>query len=187
VQGCMAKEPLDRFSSAAELATKLAALGRGELVTIVTAATPLGRARRLRPIALVGAAALGVLVVAGVLVEHGLSRPGTTAPAPGAAVARAAPAPFVTLTFESEPPGAEVRLVSEGRLLGLTPFRHAFPRRDATLVVEIARAGYAPVRLEVSTAAPRTVSATLSRAPKPSRRARARHLGSEKTIDPFPR
>jgi serine/threonine protein kinase len=194
VQGCMAKEPLDRFSSAAELAAKLAALARGETVSIVTAATSLGRPRRLWHVALGVAAALGALVLASVVVERGLTRSST--PAPASAVDRRpgstpqpARAPFVKVTFESEPAGAEARLVSDGSLLGVTPFRRAFPRRDAVVIVEIARAGYEPVRLEVSTSATRTVSVLLSSA-RPARAARPRRperIGSEKTIDPFPR
>ncbi|HVU51133.1 MAG TPA: serine/threonine-protein kinase, partial [Polyangia bacterium] len=74
VQGCMAKEPLDRFSSAAELGAQLAALARGERVSIVTPATPLGRPRRLRTIALAAAGALGVLAGGSFLVERALSR-----------------------------------------------------------------------------------------------------------------
>ncbi|HVU51832.1 MAG TPA: hypothetical protein VHL80_14145, partial [Polyangia bacterium] len=77
---------------------------------------------------------------------------------------------------------------------GVTPFRHSFPRSSAPIAVELAHAGYAPVRLEVPATAPRTVSATLSRLrpsrtrPPPTRvdrRRRGGHLGSERTIDPF--
>jgi serine/threonine-protein kinase len=195
VQGCMAKEPLDRFSSAAELASKLAALGRGERVAIVTPATPLGRPRRLRTVALAVVGALGALALGSVLIERGLSR--ATAPTRASAapaLQRSAPS-FVTLTFESEPAGAEVRLFSTGgatsTLLGVTPFRHAFPRSETLVSVELAHVGYAPVRLQVPATAPRTVSATLAplRSPRPSSRAhhsrRGGHLGSEKTIDPF--
>jgi serine/threonine-protein kinase len=195
VQGCMAKEPLDRFSSASELGAKLAALARGESVSIVTSTTLRGRPRRLRTIALATAAVLAVLGLGSLLVERALSRltahPGVAPSAPAVAP-RPAAAPFVTLTFESEPAGAEARLVPDGALLGVTPFRRAFPRATAPILVELARPGYTPVRLEVSTAAPRAVSATLAKArPRrvdraPSRRSHRRErLGSEKTIDPF--
>jgi serine/threonine-protein kinase len=197
VQGCMAKEPLDRFSSAAELAAKLAALGRGERVSIVTPATPLGRPRRFRTVALVTAGALGALALGSVVVERVLAR-ATTPQGVAAAPAPRAPAPpsFVTLTFESDPPGSEARLVAGGVgvLLGVTPFRHAFPRSAAVLAVELSHTGYAPVRLEVQAEAPRTVSATLPRL-RPARASagprrpapwpRRPHVGAEKTIDPF--
>jgi hypothetical protein len=184
VQGCMAKEPLDRFSSAAELATKLAALARGETVSIVTAATPLRRARRLRTLVLGGAGALALFGLGGVIVERAPGR--TVAPAIPIGAARPAPA-TVTLTFESEPAGAETRLSSDGTLLGVTPFRRAFPRRDDVVTIEIEREGFEPVRLQVSTASNRTVSAMLARPTRPARPRRAARLGSEKTIDPFPR
>jgi serine/threonine-protein kinase len=197
VQGCMAKEPLDRFSSARELGAKLAALARGESVSIVTSTTLRGRPRRLRTIALATAGALAVLGLGSFLVERGLSRltsrAGVAVSAP-AAPPRPAAAPFVILTFESEPAGAEARLAPAGALLGVTPFRRAFPRSTTPIVVELARPGYTPVRLEVSTAAPRAVSATLAKArPRPLDHAtsrsrshrRSEHLGSEKTIDPF--
>jgi serine/threonine-protein kinase len=196
VQGCMAKEPLDRFSSASELGAKLSALSRGEAVSIVTGATSLGRARRLPVRALGVAAALGGLLLAGFLVARGWPRPSGRAEAralPAAPPLTSTAAPFVTLTFESEPPGAEARLVSDGALLGLTPFRRAFARRAGTVLVDVARAGHETVRLEVSTAATRTVRAILSpRAPlpRPARAPASRGigpLGSEKTIDPFPR
>jgi hypothetical protein len=197
VQGCMAKEPLDRFSSAAELGSKLAALARGERVAIVTPVTPLRRQRRLRTIALATAGALGVLALGSFLVERALSRAASPQTVVRAApVARVPEARLVTLTFESEPAGAEVRLVEGGAggvhgvLLGVTPFRHSFPRSDAPVTVELSHAGYAPVRLEVPATAPRTVSATFAkrRAPRaagPHRGSAKRHLGSEKTIDPF--
>jgi Protein kinase domain len=187
VQGCMAKEPLDRFSSAAELATMLAALGRGETVSIVTAATPLRRARRLRTLVLGGAAALALFGLGVVVVERASSRIVAPAPAAAVAVARPAALAMVTLTFESDPAGAETRLLSDGTLLGVTPFRRAFPRRDDVVTLEIEREGFEPVRLQVSTAANRTVSATLARPTRPARPRRAAGLGSEKTIDPFPR
>src|SRR5205814_252070 len=80
------------------------------------------------------------------------------------------------------------RLASDGALLGVTPFRRAFPRRDAVAIVEISHAGYEPVRLEVSTSATRTVNVLLAASSaRPARPRRPERLGSEKTIDPFPR
>jgi hypothetical protein len=196
VQGCMAKEPLDRFSSATELGAKLSALARGETVSIVTATTSLGHPRRLGSVALGVAAALGVVVLAGVFVEHESSRPprltGARSPGPEPSASTSA-APFVTLTFDSEPAGAEARLVSDGALLGVTPFRRAFPRRTGIVLVTIARAGYETERLRVSTVATRTIRVILApREPlrRPTRRTGSRgraRLGSEKTIDPFHR
>jgi hypothetical protein len=162
----------------------------------VTGATSLGRARRPPLHALGVAAALGVLVLAGGLVARGWSRPSGRAEVRTSSAAPAvtsAAAPFVTLTFESEPGGAEARLVSDGALLGVTPFRRAFPRRAGTVLVAVAHTGHETVRVEVSTAATRTVRvilATRTPQPRPARTAASRGvapLGSEKTIDPFPR
>jgi serine/threonine-protein kinase len=187
VQGCMAKEPLDRFSSAAELATKLAALGRGESVSIVTPKTPLGRPRRLRVLALAIAGGLAVLGGGAFLVEravshfHAASREAIAVPAPETPPPSTA-ASVVTLTFESDPAGAQARLPG-GALLGVTPFRRAFPRRAEPIVVELVLDGYAPARLEVSTAAPRIVSATLAkvRGKKPPKAAHAAGSSSKRS------
>ncbi|HVX96897.1 MAG TPA: serine/threonine-protein kinase [Polyangia bacterium] len=195
VQGCMVKDSALRFSSAAELGATLAALGRGEIVPIVTGATSLRRPRRRRAVVL---AAVGVVLGGAAIAGASalLSPRGTELGAPVATAPAPAPAPaFVTLAFDSEPPGAEVRLVSDGTLLGLTPFRHAFPRGNDPIAVEFARAAFEPVRLDVRAAAPRSVSVRLSpvaalpdRAgtPRPAHRARG-HLGSEKTLNPFHR
>jgi serine/threonine-protein kinase len=200
VQGCMAKDSALRFSSAAELGVTLAALGRGEIVPIVTGATVTlrRRPRRRRVMALAaGVLAAAALGGAGVFVARRAPEPASpvaTAPAAVAAPSAAPPA-FVTLAFDSEPPGAEVRRAADGALLGVTPFRHAFVRGGEPVRVEFARSGYESVSVEVSTAAPRTVSARLSPAvslprrkgtPHPSRRAHG-HLGSEKTLNPFHR
>ena len=194
VQGCMAKEPLDRFSSADELASTFRALARGEVVSIVTAATPLRRPHRWTGALVAGAAALAVGAIA-VVGSRATQRTSHAPPRAAAVAARLGEAPavpaFVTLAFESDPPGAQARLVADGALLGVTPFRRAFPRRDTPLVVELAREGYDPVRLTLAAAADRTISATLARA-RPPRARRApssvpRPLGSEKTIDPFSR
>ena len=189
VQGCMAKRPSDRFASASELASTLRALARGEIVPIVTAATPLRRPRGRRTLAL-GAALALALIAAG---------RASMRPASPHAVALAGPAPaaapaFVTLVFDSDPAGAEVRSVADGALLGVTPFKRAFHRGPDALVVELVRSGYAPVRLTLSTAASRTINATMARtrrAPrrKPAHAARgwAWPVGSEKTLNPFSR
>jgi serine/threonine-protein kinase len=200
VQGCMVKDSSLRFSSAAELGATLAALGRGEIVPIVTGATLLRRPRHRRTVGLAAAVVLGVAALAGALTFLGRRAPVpapavATPPASAVAPAPAPPPAFVTLSFDSEPTGAEVRLGTDGALLGVTPFRHAFPRGDEPIGVEFARPGYEPVRLAISTAAPRTVSARLSPAVRPPRGAgtprahhRARgHLGSEKTLNPFHR
>jgi serine/threonine-protein kinase len=191
---CMAKEPASRFTSAAELATIFAALGRGEL-PVVPSVTVL-RERRTRFPRLV-AGAVGVALAAGlaavVVVERGRA-PAVTAPveaaAPGTGTG-ARPPSLATVAFESEPAGAEVRLANTGELLGVTPFRRAFARGADVPepVVEIAHEGFVPARATVPTAEGATVRVVLTRAPevppKPMRRRAPRRLDIEKTLDPF--
>jgi len=194
VQGCMAKRASDRLPSAGDLASTLRALARGEIVPIVTAATPLRRPRGRRTLAVLATAALAIAAVAA---GRALMRPATHA-SPQVFAAGSAPAAtpaFVTLVFESEPSGAEVRVVADGALLGLTPFKRAFRRGPDALVVDLVRGGYAPVRLTLSTTASRTINATLARGARASRRRPGgaahgwakRPVGSEKTLNPFSR
>jgi hypothetical protein len=152
-------------------------------------------------------AALGVGVSAGVaLLGAGFmgalrrsarpAAPAASLPAPPIAPA-AAPAPQaepgeITITFESDPPGAEAHLVGHDEPLGVTPFDRRFPRGDDTLAVELTRAGYEPVRVSAATAASRTISVTLRAVPSPAQPPAAQHhtrpghrLDSETTIDPF--
>jgi hypothetical protein len=195
VRGCMAKRAADRFPSAAELASTLRALARGEIVPIVTAATPLRRPRGKRVLAFATVAALALAALAGV---RALLRPAIHASAPVVVATAGAPPALVALVFESDPTGAEVRGVADGALLGVTPFKRAFRRSPEPLVVELVRRGYAPVRLTLSTMASRTIDARLARAARttlpartsPWKRKHAAHgwtLGSEKTLNPFSR
>jgi serine/threonine-protein kinase len=187
VQGCMAKRPEDRLGSASELAATFHALARGDFATARATLPPaplVPRRRWLWPVVALAVFGLGAAALAsrGSRAPH--PRP---APTPRHARPAAAPAAAVTLTFTSEPSGAEVRGPG-GERYGLTPFTRAFPRSDEPLALEVARDGYAVTRLLVAPSSPRAVSVTLARAPhRPHAKARARRLGSEKTIDPFRR
>jgi hypothetical protein len=192
VQRCMDKQPEARFTSAAELAGIFATLSRGEAVSV---ALPVVPGRRRWPIGgklALGLGALGALAVAVGLAGRPARRASRVAGAQASWSPASAVAAVVTIAFESEPAGAEARLAASGELLGLTPFRRAFPRRDQSLIVELRRAGFEPLRVAVSTASGRTVNATLAptkasgRAPA-TRTVPARRLGVEKTIDPFRR
>jgi serine/threonine-protein kinase len=188
VQRCMAKDPAARFSSAGELAATFAALGRGELpaVTSVTAARE--RRRRL-PRAAVALAALALASGAAAIALRSRA-PETSAPVAAPSRPPAAPAPTAaSVTFDSVPPGAEVRDVASGELLGVTPFRRAFAPGAPAVEVELVSEGFVPARRTV-TADTRVVRAELVAAPtRRSTRLQAkrpaRPLGVEKTIDPF--
>jgi hypothetical protein len=185
----MAKRPEDRLGSAAELARTFHALAQGDFATAraTLPPAPLGPGTRWR-----GPAAVVLALAAAAALAWRSSAPAPQPPAaPDQAVATkdpvATPAASVTLTFSSEPSGAEVRGPG-AELYGVTPFVRVFPRSDETLTMEVTRAGYAPTRLEVAPSSPRAVSVTLARAPRRAHaKARARRLGSEKTIDPFRR
>jgi hypothetical protein len=195
VQGCMAKDPADRFQTAGELAAIFQALARGEELSVSTG-IPRPRRRRTRWLAL---AAIGLLVASvaalGAIVGR---RPDPHVPVAPAASAAAKPAPPATVVVEfgSQPPGAEVRRVDNRELLGVTPFRRTFPRGrvNEDWLVEVSREGWEPVRLPMSLAASRALSVTLApsapkRAPRragPGRPA-AGPVDKDKTIDPFHR
>jgi serine/threonine-protein kinase len=189
VQRCMAKRPEDRFGSAAELARTFHALAQGDFATARATLPParLGPSTRWR-----GPAAVVLALAAAAALAWR-----STAPAPQALATpvqeaatnalAASPPSSVTLTFTSEPSGAQVR-GPRAELYGVTPFVRVFPRSDETLTLEVTRAGYAPTRLEVAPSSPRAVSVTLARAPRRAHaKSRVRRLGSEKTIDPFRR
>jgi serine/threonine-protein kinase len=195
VQRCMAKDPADRFQSAGELAAIFGALARGEELTISTG-VPRLRPRRGRWLALAG---LGLAAaVAVVLVHRPAPHPAptlATAPVPTAALPAAAPT--VVIEFASQPPGAEVRRVDGGELLGVTPFRRVFPRGRVNdeWLVEVSREGWEPVRLPMSLGSSRALSVKLApHATKAAAHRTARDRGGkpekveyDKTIDPFHR
>jgi serine/threonine-protein kinase len=190
VQRCMAKQPIERFGSAAELAATFRALAAGDFAAVHATIPPLPELRRSRRRYVEGGLALAALALVGLLFARARPprrpavRPIAEAPAKATGVTPP-PAVFVTLTFTSEPAGAEVR-GPIGELYGLTPFSRAFLRADDEQVIEVTRAGYAPVRLTVTPNAPRAVSVRLARA-RPAIVKPAQRFGSEKTIDPFRR
>jgi serine/threonine protein kinase len=197
VQGCMAKRPADRFAFAAGLSATFASLARGESIPISTGVPRLTPRRLGRSFWRAATAALAALALAWFCASR-LGRGPRVAPraprvpaqvsgAPAATTTSEASTALVTIVFETEPAGAEVRLAREGELLGVTPFRRAFPRRDDELLLEVSLARYEPARLAVSTRTARTLSVTLARRAPPPPRKGSHRLGSEKTIDPFRR
>ncbi len=185
VQRCMAKDPAARFSSASELGSTFAALGRGEL-PVVTSVTMSPRRtpfpRRVVAAVIFALVALAVGLTAVVV---------TTAGSPDApVVAQGAPhvagaTSLATVVFESEPSGAEVRLIATSELLGVTPFRRTFARQAPSPVVEIERVGFVVARATVPSSAGGTVRAVLVRAKAKAKARVHRRLDVEKTFDPF--
>ncbi|MDB4981484.1 MAG: pkn1B [Myxococcales bacterium] len=184
VQRCMAKDPAARFASASELAATFAALGRGELPVVSSLTGPRRRTpfpRRVVAAVVVALAALAALVAV-VTTRARPPEPNVVRAAPHAA----GPASLATVVFESEPSGAEVRLVATGELLGVTPFRRTFARPVPSPVVEIERVGFLVARATVPSSEGGTVRVVLARAKKAKAPGRAhRRLDVEKTFDPF--
>jgi hypothetical protein len=103
----------------------------------------------------------------------------------------------VLLEFESDPPGAETRLVGDDTLLGQTPFRLTKPADGDDAQYEMRLAGYAPRRdrvvlapgtptLRVGGALRKLAPAAAHgpRAPAPARRKKA---SRNATLNPFAR
>jgi serine/threonine-protein kinase len=207
VHRCLEKNPAERFQ-AAQLAEIFWSLSRGQSVRFTiredyrspTYITPSPRKRLGTQIAWgLGVGLTAALISAGVVSQfrgrHG--RPNTAAArseiAPplagraatssGAAESVAAPAQ-VTISFDSDPPGAEVRVVGNDTILGVTPFVHRFVKQDQAIEIELRAAGYEASHLTLSLGVSRTVSATMNRSVA-RRRAVPRELERESTIDPF--
>jgi serine/threonine protein kinase len=207
VHRCMEKSPDDRFT-AAKLAEILWALSKGEKVRFSIRDSyrlpSIGPPPRKR-IGVQVAWGLGVGITAALIsaavVGHVHNRPArpaadlpgaaaavTSAEAPataaGDAPAKSAPA-LVTISIDSEPPGAEARVAGSDTVLGTTPFVHQFPKQDGLLEIELRARGYEASRLSVTTAASGTASATLIKRQPPAVRPHRGPVTRDATIDPF--
>jgi hypothetical protein len=153
---------------------------------------------RRAPRRLVGAAAgaLALLVLAVVLLVHGRAAPAPVVVS-AAPTGRLAPLPAaperVTLTFNSEPPGAETRRLGDPELLGITPFAQVFPAGMGAEEFEMSKPGYEPARFRIALTADARVGGPLHKlrpskaraAPAPRRRAPS--ATRESTLNPFGR
>lgn len=227
---CMAKEPDDRFSSAAELAQIFSTLATGasvELTSIRAYAWPSARRTLSRRAVTVGAGLAAGMVLwlavhamrgawasrrtaddgasfiggpgaAGVgsagsagsgsrartaaathtgaepraathASAEGPMRAGRAEPEPSTAAGPAGDAPedpradWVTVTFRSSPPGAVVRRLPDGELIGITPFRQSFTETEHPLALEVRRAGYRRAIVRVTPARSQVVEVALDR------------------------
>jgi tRNA A-37 threonylcarbamoyl transferase component Bud32 len=135
---CLAKAPEQRFSSATELGALFARLAAGQSLPLMAVLRGHGR----RP--WLAAAAVGAVLLLGALVL----RPPASPPAPTTAAAHTPkvvpllPPRTVVLTFTSDPPGAETRVVGEAQLLGTTPFLLTQPASGAEVHYEMRLPGY---------------------------------------------
>ncbi|HET6280291.1 MAG TPA: serine/threonine-protein kinase, partial [Polyangia bacterium] len=212
IHRCLDKDPEARFSSAAQLAEIFGRLGRGEPVQFTATDTYLG-ARRSRHMAVRRTAArlglglgvgLALSLLTGILVARlnkGGAKPavesvagagsGTrsaaTAPDRGdrSAAGALGPSEAVTVVFESDPPGAEARIVGATAPLGVTPFQRQFPRSPAPLDVELTLAGYESARVTTTAGVSRTLNVKLTKTSAAFPRRTRPTIDKETTIDPF--
>jgi serine/threonine-protein kinase len=196
-QRCLEKDPAARFPSAAPLGRMFDDLARGGEVAftgiggymIRRAAERAVPARRelVRAVSGVGIGLLLALVT-GATVAH-LRAPHdtaarsaraatttTTTALPRSGAAAVLPAQ-VTLTFDSDPTGAEVFIDVAGHAerLGITPFERRFPRSGDVIPFEIQLAGHASMRVPTPMTSSRAISVTLT----PEAPAQGRPLGIE--------
>jgi tRNA A-37 threonylcarbamoyl transferase component Bud32 len=185
---CLAKEPQGRFDSAAELRTIFQRLEAGDLDIpgVVVAGSPPVRWGLWLGLLLVVAGAFAGWRAVGARVRRA-ETPLAVSHAPGPAIVPL-PAPpdqpSVSLSFVSQPPGAEVRRVDTGELVGVTPFERKVKATGAEVEYDVRLPGYTPRRERVTLTAdphPRTVGGPLHRAPASRRRSR------NATLNPFSR
>jgi tRNA A-37 threonylcarbamoyl transferase component Bud32 len=167
---CLAKDPEQRYASAAEVRDLLQRLVAGRNLPLVSALRARGRTRWL----LAGAAS--ALLLAGMLVLHPAARRPAPPVTPGPALARApkvvplASAETVILDFTSDPAGAETRVAGNPQLLGQTPFRRTETASGGEVVYEMRLPGYAPRRDRVLLSpGPQQVGGPLKKLPAPAR------------------
>ncbi|MDX2018621.1 MAG: serine/threonine-protein kinase [Deltaproteobacteria bacterium] len=138
---CLEKQPEDRFASAGDVGALLDALAAGTPVTIPAAkvvkhAAATGKQRR--PYVIVAASLLLLSTVVVVSLQRRQAPPPAIAPRQ------------IMVSFQSDPPGAEVRRVGQGTVLGRTPVRLALPNQEAQLQFEFRLAGFASQRVDAT-------------------------------------
>ncbi len=170
---CLAKNPADRWASAAELTAVFDSLAASassmESPRISTAAALASRSKKWPAIAAFAAAALVAGALAWVLLSSGgphLARSTARAVEAQATGPVVVPLVFdksVVITFESDPPGAETRRVGDPDLLGLTDFKVTRQASDKEEEIEMVLPGYVPRRFKLLPNADATVGGRLRR------------------------
>jgi serine/threonine-protein kinase len=154
---CLAKKPEDRFPSAATVADALRRVN-----------TDAKRPRTGLVLALGGLAAAGVsaaLIVPGLVADRTQTAAAAPRPAPQIIVEPPRAPETVTLTFMSEPSGAQVFRRGESVALGTTPFSTQLVKSDRATHVTFALDGYEPSEVDASLATTDTIAVTLAKKP----------------------
>jgi len=147
--------------------------------TMILSSGPVRLGKRARIVRVATAAALLALAVgAGVWMTRSRRRTAVPAPSPrttatvatrGAPIPTPPPRPAETIVWliKSEPTHAEVVRVTDGKLLGRTPWYVAQPATDGTVEVVVRKPGYVEQRATLDRAADDTLHLRLERARRP--------------------
>jgi len=149
---CLAKSPDDRFASMVEIKAIFSRLARGETVQLEesqemeTLIAKSREARRtFRPWSLIAGVAL-----LSALVGAGLSFALLPNQSESIDAKRSHPEPTHTFVdVSTDPPGAHVRDIKTGTLLGVTPFRQGFSKDQGKRLLEAHLPGFVPLRFSV--------------------------------------
>ena len=128
-------------------------------------------------------AAIGGVLVALFAGVIGLVAWPTTSPATLEAMAHE-PVALVTLSFDSEPPGAEVTV--DGEAHGQTPLRIVFPRRDRPSTATFELDGYTPASEPLVLTTSQRIRVTLKPTPSPKASASAPPVPRRPVVAPKP-
>jgi serine/threonine-protein kinase len=161
---CHAKKPEDRFPSAAAVAEAL----RRENTPMAGSRAKVKRPRTGLVLALGGLAAAGIaaaLIVPGLVADRTQTAAAAPRPAPQIIVEPRRAPETVTLTFTSEPSGAQVFRRGESVALGTTPFATQLVKSDRATHVTFALDGYEPSELDASLTTTDTIAVTLAKKP----------------------
>jgi len=208
VQRCLEKDPAGRFPSAERLARLFQELARGGEIAFTGIGSYLADHRRTarardRDEALRAGLGLGLGLLLALGAGAGLSHLRRKERAPVVVSAPALTSPHVdapppappvpadvTLLFESDPAGAEVRMVhadtGAAEALGTTPFRRTIARSADEITFEIHLEGYRTMRVPTPATTDRTINVSLNRlapvrlAAKQTRATRTANAGKAK-------
>jgi hypothetical protein len=151
----MASDPAERYPSMAELEQELVVIFeriRRKSVASSNLKLPRPAAGGLKrwPIALGGG--LAVLLLGLIVVITVMRKSPPPAPTPVAPPVKVSQPALVNWHIKSEPAGALVVRVTDGKVLGRTPFKKEMPLGEGTTDVELRLDGYHPTTLHLSNA-----------------------------------
>jgi hypothetical protein len=145
ILACLEKDPLNRPESMAVVRDRLLQIAQRRSRQPEWPDAPV---RSRRPFWIAGAFAAGAVALIVGLAAIYVSRD-TEAGAAPAAESVAVPRSTVTISFDSNPPGAEVWREGGGEPLGITPLEATVDRIDGVASFELRKAGFEGTRAEI--------------------------------------